>query len=116
MKNAIKNIKRILEKEGMKLRSKANRSMPSRYRPEVDVSDKLSPELVTRYQGLIGVLHWACELGRVDIIFEVSVLSLHNSMPREGHLEAVYHIFAYLKKHENSTLVFDDAIPFIDEH
>jgi hypothetical protein len=36
-------------------------------------------------------------------------------MPRQGHLEAVYHIFAYLKKHENSTLVFDDAIPFIDE-
>ena len=30
-------------------------------------------------------------------------------------MEAVYHIFAYLKKHENSTLVFDDAIPFIDE-
>jgi hypothetical protein len=34
---------------------------------------------------------------------------------RIGHLQAVYDIFAYLKKHENSTLVFDDAIPFIDE-
>jgi hypothetical protein len=115
VKNAIKNIEGILEKEGMKLRSKADRPMPSGYRLEVDVSDELSPKLVTRYQGLIGVLHWACELDRVDIVFEVSTLSSHNSMPREGHLEVVYHIFAYLKKHENSTLVFDDAVPFIDE-
>jgi hypothetical protein len=99
----------------MKLRSKADRPMPSGYRPEVDVSDELTPDLVTRYQGLIGVLRWACELGRVDILTEVSMLSSHNAMPRVGHLEAVYHIFAYLKKHENSTLVFDDAIPFMDE-
>jgi hypothetical protein len=115
VKNAVKNVESTLEKEGMKLRSKADRPMPSGYRPEVDVSDELTPDLVTRYQGLIGVLHWACELGRVDILTEVSMLSSHNAMPRVGHLEAVYHIFAYLKKHENSTLVFDDAIPFMDE-
>jgi len=36
-------------------------------------------------------------------------------LPHEGHLEAVYHIFAYLKKHENSKVVFDDAVPEIDE-
>jgi hypothetical protein len=89
--------------------------MPTGYHPEVDVLNELTPEFVTRYQGLIGVLRWACELGRIDILVEVSMLSLHNAMPREGHLEAVYHIFAYLKKHENSTLVFNDAIPFIDE-
>jgi len=65
----------------------------------------LTPEIVTRYQGLIGILRWAVELGRIDIFVEVSMLSSHNAMPRVGHLEAVYHIFAYLKKHENSTLV-----------
>jgi hypothetical protein len=115
VKNAVKNVETMLEKEGMKLRSKADRPMPSGYRPEVDVSNELAPDLVTRYQGLIGVLRWACELGRIDILVEVSMLSSHNAMPREGHLEAAYHVFAYLKKHENSTLVFDDAIPFIDE-
>jgi hypothetical protein len=63
VKNAVKNVKTTLEKEGMKLWSKANRPMPSGYQPEVDVSDELTPDLVTRYQGLIRVLHWACELG-----------------------------------------------------
>jgi hypothetical protein len=43
------------------------------------------------------------------------MLSSHNAMPRVGHLQAVYDIFAYLKKHENSTMVFDDAVPFIDQ-
>ncbi|MFN9943833.1 MAG: Ty1/Copia family ribonuclease HI, partial [bacterium] len=28
--------------------------------------------------------------------------------PRQGHLEAVYHIYAYLKRHERCAMVFDD--------
>jgi hypothetical protein len=115
VKNAIKTVETMLDKEGMKLRTKADRPMAAGYRPEVDVSDELTPDKVTRYQGLIGVLQWACELGRIDIMIEVSMLSSHNAMPREGHLDAVYYIFAYLKKHENSTMVFDDARPHIDE-
>jgi hypothetical protein len=115
VRNAIKTLQATLEKEGMKLRSKADRPMPQGYRPEVDISDELPPDLVTRYQNLIGILRWACELGRVDILVEVSMLSSHNAMPRVGHLEAIYHIFAYLKNHENSTLVFDHAIPFIND-
>jgi len=55
------------------------------------------------------------ELGHIDIYMEVSMLASHNVLPREGHLEAVYHIFAYLKKHENLKVVFDDAVPEIDE-
>jgi len=42
------------------------------------------------------------------------MLSAHNSLPREGHLEAIYHIFSYLKNHKNSRLVFDPAYPKID--
>jgi hypothetical protein len=36
-------------------------------------------------------------------------------MPRRGHLEAVHHVFAYLKQHLNSTLVFDERLPAINE-
>ena len=43
------------------------------------------------------------------------MLSSHNALPRVGHLEAVYHIFAYLRNHGNSTLVFDEMEPEIDE-
>lgn len=63
VRNAVKTIQVTLEKKGLKLRSKADRPMPQGYRPEVDIFDKLPPDLVTRYQNLIGVLHWACKLG-----------------------------------------------------
>jgi hypothetical protein len=113
--NAVKIIEDILAEEGMKLKGKADRPFPQHYRPEVDVSKELEPYLVQRYQQLMGILRWMVERGRVDIQMEVSMLASHNVLPREGHLEAVYHIFAYLKNHENSKVVFDDAMPEIDE-
>ena len=64
----------------------------------------------------MGILRWAMELGRVDIFVEVSQLLQHQALPRSGHLEAAYHIFAYLKKHENGArVVFDPRMPNIDE-
>ena len=48
------------------------------------------------------------------MIVEVSVLASHIAMPREGHLIAAYHVFAYSKKHHNSRLVFDPSYPEID--
>ncbi len=45
------------------------------------------------------------ELGRVDICVEVSMLSSHLSMPQKGHLEQLFNIFTYLKKHTNSKMV-----------
>jgi hypothetical protein len=49
------------------------------------------------------------ELGRIDIAVEVSMLASFTSMPRIGHLEAIFHIFAYLNQHNRSKLVFDDT-------
>jgi hypothetical protein len=34
---------------------------------------------------------------------------------REGHLQQVFHVFAYLKQYETSTMVFDDTEPEYDE-
>ena len=55
------------------------------------------------------------EIGRIDIITEVSTLSSYLAQPREGHLEAVLHIFAFLKKKHNSTMIFDPTYPVINE-
>jgi hypothetical protein len=64
-----------------------------------------SPELDTKhasfFQSQIGILQLAMELGQVDIITEVSMLPSHLALPREGHLAAVYFVFAYLKKKHN---------------
>ena len=43
------------------------------------------------------------------------MLSTHLAMPREGHLQQVYHIFAYLKAKPKRTLAFDPQHPDIDE-
>ena len=43
------------------------------------------------------------------------MLSRHLSLPREGHLKQVFHMFSYLKKYHNLELVFDPSDPMIDE-
>ena len=56
----------------------------------------------------------AVELGRSDIASEVSLLTNHLVLPREGHLQQVYHIFAYLKAKQNRMLAFDPEHPEIE--
>jgi hypothetical protein len=95
--------------------SKAETPLQTTYRPELDVSSELESVDVAYYHSLIGILHWIVELGHVDICLEVSMMSSHLALPREGHLEQVFHIFAYLKKYHNMEMVFDPSDPAIDE-
>ena len=80
----------------------------------MDVTPELSTEQAAFYQSQIGVLRWCVELGRVDIITEVSELASFMVMPREGHLEAVFHLFNHLEKKHNARIVFDPTYPEID--
>ena len=75
----------------------------------------LDPTMSSYYMSLIGILRWIVELGRVDICLEVSEMSSHMAMPREGHLEQLFHIFSYLGKFHNTELVFDPSDPDIDQ-
>jgi hypothetical protein len=54
------------------------------------------------------------ELDQIDIITELSMLSTFLCMPREGHLDAVYHLFAYLSLHHNARVVFDPTYTDVD--
>jgi hypothetical protein len=65
-------------------------------------------------QSQIGVLRWIVELGRIDIITEVSELLTMFAMPRGGHLDAVFHLFNYLEKRHNARIVFDRSYPVVD--
>ncbi len=90
--------------------------MPHRIQTELDVTPVINEELRSRFLQLVGILQWAIELGQLDIYVELSQLSQHQALPRRGHLEAIYHIFAYLKKNENGArIVFDPKTPQIDE-
>ena len=68
--------------------------MQTSYQPELDVTDELIPTDSAYYQSLVGMLMWMVELGRVDMCLEVSMLSSHLAMPRQGHLEQLFHTFA----------------------
>ena len=55
------------------------------------------------------------ELSCVDICLEVSMLSSHLALPREGHLQKLFHMFVYLKRNHNSEMIFDPSDSVIDE-
>ena len=54
---------------------RAKAPLPSGYNPDLDVTKELEPEHASFYQSQIGVLRWMVEIGRVDILTDVSVLS-----------------------------------------
>ncbi len=72
------------------------------YEPELDETPALDPDRASYFQSIIGVMHWMCEIGRIDIATEVLLLSLHLAYPREGHLVAALHVMGYLWLKYNS--------------
>jgi hypothetical protein len=84
------------------------------YKTELDESPELDPTRENLYQLQIGILRWCVELGRIGIITEFSMLSNYLCLPREGHLEAVFHVLAYLGIHHNARVVFDPTYPTFD--
>jgi hypothetical protein len=97
-----------------KLPKKASGPFAGGYKPELDDSPWLDPTRENFYQSQIGILRWCVELGSIDIITEVSMFSTYLCLPREGHLEAVFHVFAYLGLHQNARVLFDPTYPAVD--
>ena len=115
VKAAVANVEQELARFSQRLPSKCRTPMTVGYRPERDVSAKLTSEAIQRYQELIGELCWATELGRVDILLETAMLSTYMALPRKGHMEQVYRVFGYLKTHLKRHLFFGPRHPDIDE-
>ena len=85
--------------------------LPKKERPEIDISEELGAQEDSYFQSLIGILRRMVELGRVDICTETSMMSSHIALPRRGNLERLFHIFSYLKKHQNSEMLFYPTDP-----
>ena len=87
------------------------------YRPELDISEECDEEQVEFYQSLVGILRWLCEIGRLDILTETSLLSTYLACPRVGHLHQALHVFKYLNDHKRSKVVFDpNYVDINDNH
>lgn len=116
VKQAVADVELELSNVDQCLPTRVTTPMSQGYRPELDQSREVDGKRGQYYQSLIGVLRWICELGRVDILVAVSMLSRYVVSPREGHLQQVFHVFAYLKHHKRSKMVFDDSEPIFDEN
>ena len=67
------------------------------------------------YQELLGILRWAVDIVRVDILLEVSLISYQLALPRVGNMQAVYRVFGYIKKLPKRKLYFDPRKSMISE-
>ena len=72
---AIKNVEMTMKEDGIVFTSKASQPFSSlSYRPELDTTPLCDEYQLKYYQNLIGILRWTVEIGRMDILYEVSLL------------------------------------------
>ena len=90
------------------------RPMKMIYRMELDVSQVLNPKEAQEYQQFFGIAHCIVEIGRVDILYEVLLLSSHLSMPRKVHMEALMGMLVYLDKAYGETIIVYHIIPKVN--
>lgn len=102
VKEALRVCDALMKRHNLKFTSTRRHGRKSpfschQYRPELDTTNYCNPELHTVFQNIIGILRWISELGRIDITYEVSLLSQYLAQPRMGHLQQALNIFYYLK-------------------
>ena len=115
VKAAVQNIEEAIKTKKWKLpTTHLDTPMNSTYVPELDATHELDKDDVVFYQEIIGMLRWATEIGRVDILFEVALLSQYMANPREGHMEQLLHIIAFLKRRPKLTLYLSPELPNMD--
>jgi hypothetical protein len=88
IQEAVKNGEEYFKsKYDLKFTKKVTSPFPAGYRPELDVTEALDDLEATYYQSQIGILRWMVEIGRVDIVTEVSLLASQLALPsKEGTL------------------------------
>ena len=120
IKKAMQIVKDRMNRDDVKFRSKKTAEQPfssQDYRPELDTTELCNDDQVQFYQSLIGIARWLCELGRLDILTETSLLSTQLAQPRVGHLHQALHLFKYLEDHKRSRVVFDPTyVSITDDH
>jgi hypothetical protein len=103
VRNAVNNVREMLQSEGYDLKTTAKTPFPSNYRPQLDILDELDADLCSRYSQLIGVLRWMIEIGRIDIYYEVSVLS-HQELDILRQYITFSHICTNMTSQESSLI------------
>ena len=90
--------------------------MDPHYHAEVDGSDFLEGDEISKYRMMVGSLNWLVTLGRYDIHYTVCTLARHMMIPRKGHMMAMRRVFGYLKQNPNFSIEFDVTEPDFSMH
>jgi hypothetical protein len=64
--------------------------MTANYCPELDYMPFLEDKAANYFMELIGILHWLVDLGCIDIMVDVSLLSSFRMLPQMGHLDQFF--------------------------
>ena len=112
---AVNNVEKYFKTLNQALPKKVSVPFNTGYRTEIDISKELPQSEASYFQSLIGILRWIVELSWIDIEMEVLMMSSITDMPWKGHLEQLFHIFAYLKQRYNSEIVLDATAPDFHE-
>ena len=88
-KASAENVELKLAKSNWRIPYRCNTPMSTTYHPSEDVTKEMNADGLQVYQELIGILRWAVEIGRVEIILDVPLLSSQPSLPHVGHLQAL---------------------------
>ena len=79
VKKALEVVKDRLREDNVKLKGSnkiAEHPFSSQsYRTELEVTEECDEEKVQFYQSLVGIMIWICEIRRIDILTETSLLS-----------------------------------------
>ena len=84
----------------MKLTTKVTTLIWNNYRPELYETNEVEQIELTIYQEVIWELRWEIEIGRLEMLHEVS----YEASTQKGHLGQLIHIPGYLKKSPELTL------------
>jgi hypothetical protein len=83
--------------------------------PEMDDSDLLPPDEISKYQMLCGCAQWAVTTCRFDIQYATNTLARFAIAPREGHFKRMLRVFGYLKHHPKGRIMIDTSHPNYEE-
>ena len=100
---------------GWKLRTFTSPERPN-YHPELDVSDLLDLDGVSKYRMLIGSMNWVVILGRFDVCFTTQNFARYSAVPREEQMNALERVFGYLKAYAKFSIIYDARMPDVSAY
>ena len=77
----------------------------------MDTSDILDGQQVNHYLTMVCQLQWLITLGRFDIQAQVITMSRFQAQPRQGHLERLKRIYAYVIRTKDYATKFRTTEP-----